>query len=331
MAIAAVLGAGSWGTALAIQLTRNGHRVKAWDHDTELIASLHSERRNLRYLPDHPLPDSLTVAQTLPATIDETDFILLAVPSHAMRQACEQLAQLDAPSKLIWATKGIEKHSNLLMHQIVAEVLGDKPQTAVLSGPSFAKEVADNLPTAVTLASQNTAYAKELAHHFHSDNFRIYISDDVIGVELGGAVKNVLAIAAGIVDGLGFGANARTALITRGLAEMMRLAKPLQAQPKTLMGLAGIGDVVLTCTDNQSRNRKLGIALSKGMTAQQYMDELGQTVEGFHTVQAIREIATQHRIEIPICEQVYRILNEGTPVKTAVAELLGREMKEETP
>lgn len=330
MATAAVLGAGSWGTALAIQLARNGHRVKAWDHDSELIASLHAERCNSRYLSGLSFPNSLSVEQDLTAAIKKADFTLLVVPSYAMRQVCERLAQQDTPSRFIWATKGIEKVSGLMMHQVVAEVLGDKIQTAVLSGPSFAREVADNLPTAVTLASQNIAYAKELAGYFHSDNFRVYISNDVVGVELGGTIKNVLAIAAGISDGLGFGANARAALITRGLAEMMRLAQVLRAQPQTLMGLAGVGDVVLTCTDDQSRNRMLGLALSRGKTAQQYMNELGQTVEGFHAVQAVREIAARHQVEMPICEQVYRILNEGTPVKTAVAELLGRKMKEES-
>ncbi len=331
MATAAVLGAGSWGTALAIQLARNGHQIKIWDHDVELITSLRVERRNLRYLPDHPFPDSIFVEQDLTATVNETDFILIVVPSHAMRSVCERLTQQgqSISSKFIWATKGFEKQTKLMMHQVIAEILGNKIQTAVLSGPSFAKEVADNLPTAVTLASQDIAYAKELAGYFHSDNFRIYISNDVVGVELGGGVKNVLAIAAGIVDGLGFGANARAALITRGLAEMMRLGQALQVQSKTLMGLAGAGDVVLTCTDNQSRNRMLGFALSRGKTTQQYMDELGQTVEGFHAAQTVYEIAKQNRIEMPICEQVWHVVNGSVGVKEAVSELLGRKMKEE--
>ncbi len=335
MATAAVLGAGSWGTALAIQLSRNGHKVKAWDCDKKLITSLQTERRNLRYLPDNTFPDSLSAEHDLAATINDADFILAVIPSYAMRTVCEELKQLERlaslvlPLKFIWATKGFEKQSKLMMHQVVAEVLGNEIQTAVLSGPSFAKEVADNLPTAVTLASKDLNYAKELARYFHSDNFRVYISDDVIGVELGGTVKNVLAIAAGIVDGLGFGANARAALITRGLAEMMRLGQALEANPKTLMGLAGMGDLVLTCTDDQSRNRRLGHALAQGKTAQQYMDELGQAVEGFHAAQVVHEVAKEHQVEMPICEPVWYVLNGKIDLKVAVSELLGRDMKEE--
>ena len=224
-----------------------------------------------------------------------------------MRVACEQLASLKHTNKLVWATKGFEKQTKMMMHQVVEDVLGKDIQSAVLSGPSFAKEVAGNLPTAVTLASSDIDYAKELATYFHSDNFRVYVSNDVVGVELGGTVKNVLAIAAGIVDGLGFGANARAALVTRGMAEMMRLGVALKANPKTLMGLAGMGDLVLTCTDNQSRNRRLGIALAQGKTAQQYMDGLGQAVEGFHAAQVVHDIATDHNIEMPICNQVWNV------------------------
>lgn len=200
----------------------------------------------------------------------------------------------------------------------------------MLSGPSFAKEVAESLPTAVTLASSDIEYAKELASYFHSDSFRVYASDDVIGVELGGTVKNVLAIAAGIIDGLGFGANARAALVTRGLAEMMRLGVALKANPQTLMGLAGMGDLVLTCTDDQSRNRRLGLALAQGKTAQQYMDELGQAVEGFHAAQVVNDIAKDHNVDMPICNQVWNVLSEKIDLKTAIAQLLGREMKQES-
>ena len=209
-------------------------------------------------------------------------------------------------------------------------VLGKEINSAVLSGPSFAKEVAESLPTAVTLASSDIEYAKELASYFHSDSFRVYASDDVIGVELGGTVKNVLAIAAGIIDGLGFGANARAALVTRGLAEMMRLGVALKANPQTLMGLAGMGDLVLTCTDDQSRNRRLGLALAQGKTAQQYMDELGQAVEGFHAAQVVNDIAKDHNVDMPICNQVWNVLSEKIDLKTAIAQLLGREMKQES-
>ncbi len=326
---AAVLGAGSWGTALAIQLANNGHQVRAWDHDEELISALNADNENKRYLPGNKFPTKLTAEHNLATAINHADFILSVVPSYAMRVVCEQLAALQHTNKFIWASKGFEKQTKMMMHQVVEDVLGKDIQSAVLSGPSFAKEVADSLPTAVTLASNDIGYAKELATYFHSDNFRVYVSDDVIGVELGGTVKNVLAIAAGIVDGLGFGANARAALVTRGLAEMMRLGIALKANPKTLMGLAGIGDLVLTCTDDQSRNRRLGLALAQGKTAQQYMDELGQAVEGFHAAQVIHEFAKDNGVEMPICEKVWKVLNGHLELNTAIAELLGRDMKEE--
>ena len=330
MTTAAVLGAGSWGTALAIQLASNRHHVRAWDHDAELINALQIDQENKRYLPGNKFPETLTAEGDLATTIKNADFILSVVPSYAMRVACEQLVPLQHPNKFIWATKGFEKQTKMMMHQVVEDVLGTNILSAVISGPSFAKEVASRLPTAVTLASSDIEYAKELASYFHSDSFRVYVSDDVIGVELGGTVKNILAIAAGIVDGLGFGANARAALVTRGLAEMMRLGVALKANPKTLMGLAGMGDLVLTCTDNQSRNRRLGLALAQGKTAQQYMDELGQAVEGFHAAQVVHEIAKDNNVEMPICNQVWNVLSGKMDLKTAIAQLLGREMKHES-
>ena len=329
MTTIAVLGAGSWGTALAIQLASNGHDVRAWDHDAELISALKADAENKRYLPGNKFPSTLSAEHTLASAIKDVDFILSVVPSYAMRTACEQLVPLQYSKKFMWATKGFEKQSKMMMHQVVEDVLGADIQSAVLSGPSFAKEVASSLPTAVTLASNDIEYAKELAAYFHSDNFRVYVSDDVVGVELGGTVKNILAVAAGIVDGLGFGANARAALITRGLAEMMRLGVALSANPKTLMGLAGMGDLVLTCTDDQSRNRRLGLALAQGKTAQQYMDEVGQAVEGFHAAQVVHEIAKDHSVDMPICEKVWNVLNGHLELNTAIAELLGRDMKEE--
>ncbi len=329
MANVAVLGAGSWGTALAIQLASNGHQVCAWDHDAELISALQNDHENKRYLPGNKFPEKLSAEHDLATAIQNVEFILSAVPSYAMRTVCEQLASLKHSKKFIWATKGFEKQSKMMMHQVVEDVLGTDVESAVISGPSFAKEVASSLPTAVTLASSNIEYAKELAAYFHSDHFRVYVSDDVVGVELGGTVKNVLAIAAGIVDGLGFGANARAALITRGLAEMMRLGTALNANPKTLMGLAGMGDLVLTCTDNQSRNRRLGLALAKGQTAQQYMDEVGQAVEGYHAAQVVHDIAQDHNVDMPICENVWKVLNGHSELKAAISDLLGRDMKEE--
>ena len=329
MATAAVLGAGSWGTALAIQLACNDHTVKVWDCDADLIRSLQTERRNVRYLPDNKFPNTLLPELDLDKAIQDTQFILTVVPSYAMRDVCMQLAQLILPARFVWATKGFEKNSKMMMHQVVTEVLGEDIQTAVLSGPSFAKEVANKVPTAVSLAANSLTTAKQLANYFHSETFRVYPSTDVVGVELGGTVKNVLAIAAGIADGLNYGANARAALITRGLAEMMRLGKALDANPKTLMGLAGMGDLVLTCTDNQSRNRSLGLALAKGKTAQEYMDELGQAVEGFYAAEVVNEVAKQHNVEMPICEQVWCVLSGKVDLNNAISELLARDMKEE--
>ncbi|MXY14641.1 MAG: NAD(P)-dependent glycerol-3-phosphate dehydrogenase [Proteobacteria bacterium] len=329
MAIAAVLGAGSWGTALALQLSRNRHSVQIWDCDTDLIDTLQTRNCNLRYLPDHPLPDSLSAHHDLADALAHADFVLVAAPSYAMRSVCDQLVELRFPEKLAWATKGFEKASGLMMHEVVAQVLGDKIKKAVLSGPSFAGEVASQLPAAVTLASDEPDCAEELAGYFHSSSFRVYTSGDVIGVELGGTIKNVLAIAAGIADGFGFGANARAALVTRGLAEMMRLGQKLGAERTTLMGLAGVGDLVLTCTDDQSRNRRLGLALAHGKTAQQYMEELGQAVEGFHAAQVVHRIAQDHQVDMPICTQVWRVLNGDAVLETAVSELLSRDMKVE--
>ena len=330
MTKAAVLGAGSWGTALAIQLASNGHQVCAWDHDAELISALNSDGENKRYLPGSTFPATLSAEGNLVTAIHDADFILSVVPSYAMRTACEQLKPLPHAKKFIWATKGFEKQTKMMMHQVVEDVLGKDIQSAVLSGPSFAKEVAESLPTAVTLASSDMEFAEELAGYFHSDSFRVYASDDVVGVELGGTVKNVLAIAAGIIDGLGFGANARAALVTRGMAEMMRLGNALDANPKTLMGLAGMGDLILTCTDNQSRNRRLGLALAQGKTAKQYMDELGQAVEGYHAAQVVNDIANDHDVDMPICNQVWNVLSEKMDLKTAIAQLLGRDMKQES-
>jgi len=329
MANFAVLGAGSWGTALAIQLACNAQQVKLWDIDAELITAIQADGKNQRYLPDKSLPASLSAEHDLSTTLQNVDFTLAVVPSYAMRDVCEQLAKLPLAKNFCWASKGFEKQSKMMMHEVVHDVLGEDIQTAIISGPSFAKEVANQLPTAVTLASNDRNYAEQLAACFHSESFRVYISDDIIGVEIGGTVKNILAIAAGIIDGLGYGANARAALITRGLAEMMRLGNHLGANPKTLMGLAGIGDLVLTCTDNQSRNRRLGLALAEGKTAKQYMDEIGQAVEGYHAAQVVQAVAKDNCVEMPICEKVWQVLNDKVELKTAIAQLLGRDMKVE--
>jgi len=251
----AVLGSGSWGTALAIQLARSGAPVKLWGRDTALVNDMVSSRVNSRYLPNALFPDSLMAEPDWDKAIADTDFILVSVPSHSFRQILQRLGN-DA-KRLAWATKGLELSTGMLPHQVVREVLPDCAEYAVLSGPTFATEVGQGLPTAMSVAANNEAFAADLATALSTPPFRAYTSTDIVGVEVGGAVKNVLAIGAGLADGLGFGANARSAIITRGLAEIVRLAESMGADSSTIMGLAGVGDLVLTCTDNQSRNRRL--------------------------------------------------------------------------
>ncbi|WP_455211393.1 NAD(P)H-dependent glycerol-3-phosphate dehydrogenase, partial [Kaarinaea lacus] len=249
----AVIGAGSWGTALAILLARNGQNTLLWARDEHKVAAMEQARCNQRYLPDIKLPPALSVSADLKAVVDSCQDVLVVVPSHAFRGTLEILQPLmRTGQRLVWATKGFEPHTCKLLHEVVADVFGDDIPTAVVSGPTFAKEVAKGLPTAVTVASKNETFARELAERLHDDTFRAYTSDDVTGVEVGGCVKNVLAIAAGIADGLGYGANTRAALITRGLVEIMRLGDAVGGHRETFMGLAGLGDLVLTCTDNLS-------------------------------------------------------------------------------
>ncbi len=326
----AVLGAGSWGTALAIQLARNGKSVSLWGRDGEQMAEMAKTRRNQRYLPDTDLPPSLNPVSELGEALANAASILLVVPSHAFRDTLEQIKPLLQNGHAIaWATKGLEPGSRKLLHQIIAEVLGEPTPAAVISGPTFAREVAQGLPTAVTVASEDEATANYFANCLHGGTFRAYTASDMVGVELGGACKNVLAIAAGIADGLGFGANTRAALITRGLAELMRLGVTLGGQAETFMGLAGLGDLVLTCTDDQSRNRRVGLALGRGETLEDAIKAIGQAVEGVKSAPEVFKLAQQHDVEMPITEQVYRVVCEGKPAKEAVAALLLREQKAE--
>ena len=326
----AVYGAGSWGTALALQLARNGLNVLLWDFNPAHVATLQRERCNTHYLPGIAFPESLQCSADLAELAAFADHHLLVVPSHGFRALLQQLAPLlQAKDAVCWATKGLELNTGKLLHEVLQETLPQCVMYGVVSGPTFAAEVASGLPTAMTVAASTPALAQAIATAFQANNYRVYLSNDVIGVELGGAVKNVLAIAAGISDGLGFGANARVALITRGLAEMMRLGSKLGAQPETLMGLAGMGDLVLTCTDNQSRNRRLGLALGQGKDRDAAIAEIGQAVEGAKSALAIGKLAASAGVEMPICEQVYRILYEQLPPRLAVQELLARDIKAE--
>lgn len=325
----AVLGAGSWGTALSILLCRNGHRVRLWDHAPEQVADLQHDGENCRFLPGIALPPELQPVSSLEMALEGAADLLLVVPSHAFSAVLRSLPK-PLPSKLgiAWATKGFEPDTGRLLHEVAIEALGER-DLAVISGPSFAREVAVGLPTAVTVASPSKQFARRVAGYLHSDRFRAYTSDDIIGVQVGGAAKNVLAIATGIADGLGFGANTRAALITRGLAEMIRLGTALGGTQETFMGLAGLGDLVLTCTDDQSRNRRMGLALARGLAVEAAKAEIGQEVEGVITAAAVHSIAQRLVVEMPISEQVHGVLYSGVTPDQATQNLLIRSSKDE--
>ncbi|MCB1851706.1 MAG: NAD(P)-dependent glycerol-3-phosphate dehydrogenase [Gammaproteobacteria bacterium] len=325
----ALLGAGSWGTALAILLSRNGARVKLWSHLQSHAEALQRERENSEFLPGHHFPTDLTPTADLAFALSGVDEVLIAVPSHAFASVLGETQRLIPPgTTLSWATKGLHPGSGALLHELVEEY-SHIASTAVISGPSFAAEVAGGLPTALTVASLSTEHATRLAGYLHSDSFRVYTSMDVIGLEVGGAAKNVMAIAAGIADGLGFGANTRAALITRGLAEIMRLGLALGGKPETFMGLGGLGDLILTCTDNQSRNRRMGLALARGLTIEQARQEIGQEVEGVPTTREIYQKAQTLGVDMPITEQTYHVLYQGLSPRAAVQALLERRQRQE--
>ena len=326
----AVLGAGSWGTALAILLSRNGAEVKLWSHLQAHVDELQRDEENRAFLSGYRFPPGLTPTADLAYALRDVDETLIAVPSHAFASVLKQSsAILSYGSTLSWATKGLQPGTGELLHEL-AERIESIGSTAVISGPSFATEVARGLPTALTVASRSSDHATRLATYLHSDNFRAYTSNDVIGLEVGGAAKNIMAIAAGIADGLGFGANTRAALITRGLAEITRLGLALGGAPETFMGLGGLGDLVLTCTDDQSRNRRMGLALARGLSIEQAMQEIGQEVEGVPTTLEIHRKAQALGVNMPITEQTYRVLYQGLSPKEGVQALLGRSRKQET-
>jgi glycerol-3-phosphate dehydrogenase (NAD(P)+) len=327
----AVLGAGSWGTALAILLARNGHTTTLWSRDLGAVESMRASHCNTRYLPENPFPESLRLTADIAQALHQATTVLIAVPSGGFRQILQRLIPLlSADMRVCWATKGLEHSSQKLLQQVFVEELGASFAPTVISGPTFAREVASGLPTAVTIASTREEEALSLAEAFRNDTFRAYTATDVIGVQVGGALKNVLAIAAGVADGLGFGANARAALITRGLTEMSRLGIALGGKMETFMGLAGLGDLVLTCTDNQSRNRRFGLCLGQGMTQQAALASIDQVVEGIQTAQEMYALAARLQVEMPICSQVFEVLVHGKPPKEAVRSLLLREIKAES-
>lgn len=325
-----VAGAGSWGTALAVLLARNGHSTCLWGHQPAHIERLAREHRNERYLPGIEFPPALTLDDDLEAATAQARDVIVAVPCSGLRQVLEQIAVFARPHlRLSWACKGIETGTRLLPHQIVAEYFGDACPTAVISGPTFAGEVAAGIPSAVVVASGDARFALALAERLHGGAFRAYLGGDVVGVEVGGAVKNVLAIAAGISDGLGFGANSRAALITRGLSEIMRLGVMMGGRRETFMGLTGLGDLVLTCTQDQSRNRRLGLGIAAGQTLAGAIAAIGQAVEGVRTAAAVEDLARLHGIDMPISTQVARLLRDECTPHEAVEALLARDLKPE--
>jgi glycerol-3-phosphate dehydrogenase (NAD(P)+) len=325
-----ILGAGSWGTALAILAARNGFQTLLWGHNQKHIDALSKDRQNKRYLPDLSFSENLFVTADLSKIGDFSDLVLVCVPSHAFKDTLLTLKPYLADNaKIAWATKGFNPSDGKLLHQIVAEIFSPETPSAMLSGPTFAREVAVNLPTAVTIASSQPAFANQIAGIFHSGRFRTYTSTDMIGVEVGGAVKNVLAIAAGIADGLGFGANTRAALITRGLNEIIRLGVCMGGKQETFMGLSGLGDLVLTCTDNQSRNRRFGLALGQGKDKETALQEIQQEIEGISAAKETSLLAKKYAIEMPISEQTYQVLYENLPPLAAVKNLLTRDQKSE--
>ncbi|MCG6899547.1 MAG: NAD(P)-dependent glycerol-3-phosphate dehydrogenase [Gammaproteobacteria bacterium] len=326
-----VLGAGSWGTALAIRLATNHNNTCLWGHEAEFMATLSRERHNQQFLPGFQFPEKLCIESSLATAVHANRDLLLVVPSHAFREVLTRMVPLlGENSRIAWATKGLEYGSGKFMSEVFEEVLDSKYPAAVVSGPTFAREVAAGLPTALTVASNNPTFANDMASRLHGDTMRVYTSDDMIGVQLGGTVKNVLAVASGIADGMQLGANSRAALITRGLAEIIRLGDAMGARRETLMGLSGVGDLILTCTDDQSRNRRLGLALGSGATIAVALQDIGQVVEGFNTAREVVKLAKQYRVELPISEQVYRVLHEGLPPAEALHNLLARDIRSES-
>jgi len=327
----AVLGAGSWGTALAALAARNGVPTRLWGRDGKALAGMAASRRNQRYLPDVELPAELDYEGDLAAAVRGAGIVLIVVPSHAFATMLDDLTPLlDADSAVAWATKGFEPGTGRFLHELVAEKLPGRA-AAVVTGPSFAKEVALGLPSAVTVHSDDDAFAQQLASLLHAPNFRAYSGGDVLGAELGGAMKNVLAVATGVADGMQLGLNARAGLITRGMNEMLRLGMALGARPETLMGLSGLGDLVLTCTGDLSRNRRLGLALGQGVGIDEAVRQIGQVVESVLTADEVARLADQHGLDLPISSGVRAVLHgEVTPVD-GVRMLMSREQKPEYP
>ena len=327
-----VLGAGSWGTALAALIARHGHRTVLWGRDAAAIAALDATHENARYLPGITLPDSLRATSDLASALAGSDLVLVVVPSHAFAETLRALApHRPAHAGVAWATKGFEPGSGRFLHEVAAEVLGDDVPLAVVTGPSFAKEVAVGLPTALTVHGASPVFAQQVADVLHGPAFRAYTGEDMLGAELGGAMKNVLAVATGVADGMQLGLNARAGIITRGLNEMLRLNTAIGGKAETLMGLAGLGDLVLTCTGDLSRNRRLGLALGRGESIEEAVRKIGQVVESIQTADEVMRQSERHGIELPISAAVQAVLHGDITPAEGLQRLLARDQKPEYP
>ena len=323
-----VIAAGAWGTALAIAFSAR-HQVTLWTREEDVTRDMREQRENRRFLPGFAFPENLQIGADFGGAVADADVLIVAAPLIGFRPTMRVLREGRQVKPLLWVCKGLEAETAKLPHQIVAEELGVEAVCGVLTGPSFAEEVARSLPTAITLASNDAAFARQMALELHSARLRIYANDDLIGVEVGGAVKNIMAIATGICDGLGLGHNARAALMTRGLAEIARLGVALGGQPNTFMGLAGMGDLVLTCTGDLSRNRQVGLALATGKKLSQILADLGHVAEGVSTAREVARLAGELNIDMPITQAVDAILHRDVPAAEAVEQLLSRDPKPE--
>lgn len=324
----ALLGAGAWGTALAIAFAGK-HAVTLWSREVDVAADLLKTRENRRFFPGHKLPETVAVSIDFADAVAGAELLVIATPIAGLRPTVELLRALGSTQPVLWVCKGFEAGSGKLPHQVVAEVLGREFVCGALSGPSFAEEVAAGQPTAVALASNHRSFAREAARQLHTSRLRVYANDDLVGVEVGGAVKNVLAIATGACDGLGLGLNSRAALITRGLAEIARLGQALGAQRETFMGLAGMGDLILTCTGDLSRNRRVGLALAEDKSLPQILEELGHVAEGVYTAREVDRLAQQLGVDMPISSAVAAVLDGRLTAAQAVEQLMARDPKEE--
>ena len=333
----AVLGAGSWGTALAALIARHGRATTLWGRDAAVVQAIDRAQENPRYLPGIALPDALRATTDLAAAMHGADLVLVVTPSHAFAETLRALAPLrPAHAGVAWATKGFEPGSGRFLHEVAGSILdegraGEEVPLAVVTGPSFAKEVAAGLPTALTVHGEHEAFCQDVADALHGPAFRAYTGNDMRGAELGGAMKNVLAVATGVADGMGLGLNARAGLITRGLNEMLRLNIAIGGRPETLMGLAGLGDLVLTCTGDLSRNRRLGLALGQGKSIEQAVRDIGQVVESIQTADEVMRLADRHGVELPIASNVRDVLHGDITPAEGLARLLAREQKAEYP